>query len=202
LLFEMLSLCVSTSSIGGARCPMVAVTVAKSVATYQIHSYFLFWLNWFRRLCDIEALGSRVMSCLRLYFSGSPHGEIEPQALQINRRKSLALLVHLAARSETQRRDTLATLFWPKTRKAKLRARLHRAVSHLHQMVGNAWLSIDREIVALVQNEEVEPAGKLLRRTTVCPMQAGPGPHTRSSTPLFDRTLYFGGAAYRSAAPI
>jgi hypothetical protein len=128
---------------------MVAVTVAKSVATYQIHSYFLFWLNWFRRLCDIEALGSRVMSCLRLYFSGSPHGEIEPQALQIKRRKSLALLVHLAARSETRRRDTLATFFWPEN--AQNQAAGKGAVSHLHQMVENAWLSIDREIVALVQ---------------------------------------------------
>jgi hypothetical protein len=89
-----------------------------------------------------------------------------------------------------------------KTRRTKLRARLHRAVSHLHQMVENAWLSIDREIVALVQSEEVEPARKLLRRATVCPTQADLGSHTRSSTAAFDRTLYFGGAAYRSPAPI
>ena len=51
------------------------------------------------------------MSCLALYFFGSPEIRLDDNLLAIKERKALALLVYLAVRGAAQQRETLVTFF-------------------------------------------------------------------------------------------
>ena len=53
------------------------------------------------------------MAKLTLYLFGPPRVELDGQPIEINRRKSLALLIFLALHPGKRSRDLLATLFWP-----------------------------------------------------------------------------------------
>jgi DNA-binding SARP family transcriptional activator/predicted ATPase len=89
------------------------------------------------------------MSTLKLYLLGAPRLEVNGKPVELSRRKALALLAYLAVRGEPQRRDTLATLFWPDSPQAHARADLRRDLSVLSETLGVAWLAVERETVAL-----------------------------------------------------
>jgi DNA-binding SARP family transcriptional activator len=95
------------------------------------------------------------MPQLKLSLLGPPHLELNGAPLPIDRRKTLALLIYLALTPQPHRRDTLATLFWPGYDQTYARANLRRALSGLHLALGQRWLEIDRESVALPPAAEV-----------------------------------------------
>lgn len=89
------------------------------------------------------------MTQLNLFLLGSPRIELDNQVVDIQRRKVLALLVYLAMGREAQRRDTLATLFWPEMGQSDARMALNRHLSDLRKMIGKDLIAADRETVAL-----------------------------------------------------
>src|SRR5262245_22448978 len=89
------------------------------------------------------------MAQLTLHLLGAPRVEVDGSPLVLDRRKALALLIYLALTPQSQRRDTLATLFWPDYDQATARGNLRRTLSLLHQALAQTWLEMDRENVAL-----------------------------------------------------
>ncbi len=66
------------------------------------------------------------MPRLRLYLFGPPQLERDGQALNLQRRKAMTLLVYLAVTGRSHRRDALATLFWPESTQSRARSSLRR----------------------------------------------------------------------------
>ncbi|MBI3960425.1 MAG: tetratricopeptide repeat protein [Chloroflexi bacterium] len=88
---------------------------------------------------------------LSLFLLGPPRVEINGEAINFPRQKSLALLVYLAVTGEQQRRDTLAALLWPES--ADARGSLRRELSSLKSTLSDGeWLDADRESIALSGN--------------------------------------------------
>ena len=86
---------------------------------------------------------------LALFLFGPPRLERDGQALQIKRRKGLAMLSYLAVTAKAHSRDALATLFWPEHDQTRARANLRRELSALNKILGEGQLTVDREQVAL-----------------------------------------------------
>ncbi len=107
------------------------------------------------------------MTKLHLYLLGTPRIELNDEELRLPRRKGLALLVYLAVTGEAQRRDTLATLFWPESDQSRARANLRRELFSLRNTLAGEWLLIQDETVNLNWNTDiwvdVEEYRKLLR---------------------------------------
>ena len=57
------------------------------------------------------------MSDLRLTLFGAPKLERDGQPIQLDTRKSMALLVYLAMNGQEQSRETLSALLWPEQRR-------------------------------------------------------------------------------------
>jgi DNA-binding SARP family transcriptional activator len=97
------------------------------------------------------------MSQLALYLLGPPRVEREGQAVHIGRRKALALLAYLAvegsrsadASVSVHSRDTLTALFWPEYDQSDARADLRRTLSLLRRVLGEVWITADRETAGL-----------------------------------------------------
>jgi predicted ATPase/DNA-binding SARP family transcriptional activator/pimeloyl-ACP methyl ester carboxylesterase len=89
------------------------------------------------------------MSALKLYLLGPPRVELDGMPVDLQRRKTLALLVYLAVSGQPHSRDALATLFWPDLDQQRSRAYLRRDLAVLNTSLAGQWLSADREIVEL-----------------------------------------------------
>lgn len=89
------------------------------------------------------------MTHLKLFLLGPPRIELEHQVVDLQRRKVLALLAYLGMEQGAQRRDTLATLFWPEMGQSDARMALNRHLSDLRKALGQALIMADRETVAL-----------------------------------------------------
>ena len=89
------------------------------------------------------------MSNLKLFLLGPPRVELDNTVVDIQRRKTLALLIYLAVTGTSQRRDSLATLLWPDSPQRRARASLSRDLSILNKILGKGWLSADQEMVGL-----------------------------------------------------
>lgn len=89
------------------------------------------------------------MADLKLWILGPPRIEVGGEPLRVDTRKATALLVYLAERKEPQRRESLATLFWPESDTPHSKAALRRTLSALRKAVGGAWVSADRDTVSL-----------------------------------------------------
>ena len=96
------------------------------------------------------------MSILSLYLLGPPRIEKEGVPVQVERKKAIALIAYLAVTGESQSRDTLVGLLWPKHDQTKSRASLRRDLSELKGILGSGWMNINREMVCLVQNEDLQ----------------------------------------------
>jgi DNA-binding SARP family transcriptional activator len=86
---------------------------------------------------------------LELFLLGPPHVKRDGQPIKIGLRKATALLAYLALTRQSHARNTLATLFWPESNQSSARASLRKALSHLKKALGEEWLEIDRENLAL-----------------------------------------------------
>ena len=92
---------------------------------------------------------------LALYLLGSPRTELDGVALEVDRRKAIALLIYLALSPQRHRRDALATLLWPDYDQRSARGNLRRTLSVLNRAVGEGWLEIDRESVTLIRQPQL-----------------------------------------------
>jgi predicted ATPase/DNA-binding SARP family transcriptional activator len=90
-----------------------------------------------------------IMSELRLYLFGLPRGERGGKALEIRRRKALALVAYLAATRQPHSRDGLAAMLWPDNDQSSALANLRRELSRLKNTLGDDVLLIDRLQVSL-----------------------------------------------------
>jgi predicted ATPase/DNA-binding SARP family transcriptional activator len=88
-----------------------------------------------------------------LHLLGPPRLELNDEPVTINRLKVLGLLVYLAISPHPQRRDHLATLFWPGYESSSARGNLRRTLSDLNGTLDHHWLRVDGEQVSLAHND-------------------------------------------------
>lgn len=86
---------------------------------------------------------------LNLFLLGSPRAAIDGTPIDINRHKSIALLAYLALGDQEQHRDTLSAMFWPDSSQSRARASLRRDLSTLNKALGEDWLIVERDTIAL-----------------------------------------------------
>lgn len=89
------------------------------------------------------------MSQLALFLFGPPRIQREGSAVEIDRRKAVALLAYLAITQRPQSRETLATLFWPDYAQSQANAYLRHSLWTLNHTLGKQLLLIDRYTVGL-----------------------------------------------------
>jgi predicted ATPase/DNA-binding SARP family transcriptional activator len=92
------------------------------------------------------------MSTVRLSLLGPPRLERDGEPVELDTRKTLALLTYLAMTGQgpggqTHRREALATLLWPEAESQPARANLRRSLSVLRKGIGGEWLVADRETI-------------------------------------------------------
>ena len=83
---------------------------------------------------------------------GPPRVELGGQPLVVDTRKATALLIYLAVTGQADRRERLATMFWPESDTGHAKAALRRTLSSLRKALGGEWLEVSRDRLA------VEPA--------------------------------------------
>jgi len=89
------------------------------------------------------------MAQVALSMFGPPRIEIDHEPATIDTRKALALFVYLAVTRRPHTRDAIAGLLWPDYDQAHARATLRRTLSPLHRLLGEGYLNIEREMLAL-----------------------------------------------------
>ena len=93
------------------------------------------------------------MAGLALHLFGYPRILLDGAPVDIRRRKEIALVAYLAITQRPQSRDTLADLLWPGYGQTSARANLRRTLSSLNRSLGSNWLAVNREQVALAQQD-------------------------------------------------
>jgi DNA-binding SARP family transcriptional activator len=86
---------------------------------------------------------------LDIWLLGAPRAEIGGQVVRTDTRKATALLALLAVSDQPQRRATLAAFLWPDADEQRARGALRRTLSVLRAALGDRWLDVDGETVAL-----------------------------------------------------
>jgi len=101
-------------------------------------------------------MGEKIeVATIKLFLLGPPYLERGGEAIVIQRRKAMALLIYLAVKGEAQRRDTLATLLWPDSPTKQAHGSLRRTLSELNKIPGEAWVKSDREMVGLAPSPDL-----------------------------------------------
>jgi ABC-type oligopeptide transport system substrate-binding subunit/DNA-binding SARP family transcriptional activator len=95
------------------------------------------------------------MTRLILRFLGPPYLEVDNQAVELDRRKAVALLAYLAVTGQPHPRDSLAALLWPDYDQSKARAALRRTLSTLNRTLPDRWLEADRDMIGLEPGQAV-----------------------------------------------
>lgn len=95
------------------------------------------------------------MKRLNITLFGSPHIEIEGRAIDVERRKAVALLAYLAVTGQAHSREMLATLLWPDHDSARALAYLRRTLWELNNSLGEGWLVTEQDRVALATSQDV-----------------------------------------------
>ncbi|MEJ2735539.1 MAG: BTAD domain-containing putative transcriptional regulator [Anaerolineae bacterium] len=92
------------------------------------------------------------MSAVRLCLLGPPRLERDGKPVELDTRKTVALVAYLAMTGqrpgeETHTREALATLLWPEVEPQRARANLRRSLSVLKKGIGGECLVADRETI-------------------------------------------------------
>ncbi len=95
------------------------------------------------------------MAELVVHALGSPSAELHGNAISVDTRKAIALLVYLALEGQPRSRDSLAALLWPEYDQTRSRAALRRTISVLHKALDGHYLAIEREQVALKSSDAI-----------------------------------------------
>src|SRR5260221_2960109 len=88
----------------------------------------------------------------QLSLLGGPRLERGGHTVPIERRKALALLAYLALSGQSQRRESLAAIFWPEAETAEGRAALRRTMSVLNTAL-DGGLDAQRDEVSLLPEQ-------------------------------------------------
>jgi DNA-binding SARP family transcriptional activator len=86
---------------------------------------------------------------LAVSLLGAPRAAVGRAPVRTDTRKATALLALLAVSEQPQRRSTLAAFLWPEADDHKARAALRRTLSVLRTALGDRWLDVDGETIAL-----------------------------------------------------
>jgi DNA-binding SARP family transcriptional activator len=89
------------------------------------------------------------MASINLYLFGVPRIVYQERAIEVKRRKAVALMAYLALAEVPQGRDMLATLLWPELDQEHARAALRSTLPALSLMLPERWLTVDRQTIAL-----------------------------------------------------
>ncbi len=89
------------------------------------------------------------MAAINLYLFGLPRIVYQGRAIEVVRRKALALVAYLALTHLPQSRDVLATLLWPDLDQERARAALRSTLPALTSLFPENWLTIDRQTITL-----------------------------------------------------
>ena len=84
------------------------------------------------------------MKPLKMFLFGVPRLEQNGEAINITRRKVVALMAYLAVAGQQQSRDALAALLWPEHDQSSAKANLRRELSRLKRLMGEEHLKVDR----------------------------------------------------------
>ncbi len=90
------------------------------------------------------------------YWFGPPRVEIGGRAVQLETRKTTALLVLLSVEGKPFSRESLAAMFWPEYDPRRAPANLRRVLSSLQKSLGSKQLRIDRETVEYCGGQEIK----------------------------------------------
>lgn len=113
---------------------------------------------------------------LHLHVLGPPSIEIDGQPVVPDTRKATALLAYLAVTGQRHSRDALATLLYPDYDQSRGRAALRRTLSSLKTSIGETWLAIERDTVALRPGDELAcDAWQFQRLLAQCQASGGEG---------------------------
>ena len=88
------------------------------------------------------------MSALKIFLFGPPRIEHNHKNVDIQRRKTLGLLIYLVVTGQPHRRDSLAALFWPDNDQSGARANLRRDISRLKKSLGEEALVLEGDNVS------------------------------------------------------
>lgn len=80
------------------------------------------------------------MTRLELTLLGPPQISFDGEAIALNERKSLALLIYLVLTAKPHSREALAALFWPESDQSRARANLRYALWSLRKSIGDAYI--------------------------------------------------------------
>jgi DNA-binding SARP family transcriptional activator len=89
------------------------------------------------------------MSHLKLFFLGPPRLERDGEPLELNTRKSMALMAYLAVSGQPHRREALTTLLWPNSGSRQARSTLRTTLSTLNKTLAGEGLLVERDSVGL-----------------------------------------------------
>jgi DNA-binding SARP family transcriptional activator/ABC-type branched-subunit amino acid transport system ATPase component len=89
------------------------------------------------------------MSHLKLFLLGPPRLDREGEPLEINTRKSMALMAYLAVTGQAHRREALTTLLWPNSPARQARAILRTTLSGLNKILAGEGLVVERDSISL-----------------------------------------------------
>ena len=92
------------------------------------------------------------MASLVLLLLGPPRLELDGKAIDLGRRKAVALAAYLAVTGQDHSRDALATLLWPEYDQSRAQAALRRTLSVVKKALGGGWLEIGRDTIGLRQD--------------------------------------------------
>ena len=123
------------------------------------------------------------MHCLRILLLGAPRIALNNEPHTLNRRKCLALLAYLAIEPGPHSRDALAALLWPGYDQTSARSNLRRTISLLNADLGQGWLDVERESVALPPRGRSAPTPRsfdALPRQGQAPARLPAGPYAAS----------------------
>ncbi len=94
------------------------------------------------------------MEALKLYWLGQPVVELKGRPVKLETRKAVALLAYLSLAPGENRREILATMFWPDGSQQKALASLRRTLSSLNSSLPG-WIDANRESIRLKRNAKL-----------------------------------------------
>jgi predicted ATPase/DNA-binding SARP family transcriptional activator len=89
------------------------------------------------------------MASLSVFTLGSPRIEIDHRPVEVDTRKAIAMVIYLAVRGESHRRESLAALLWPEYDQTHAMGAMRRTLSALRKALGGEYLEIKRDSVGI-----------------------------------------------------
>ncbi len=131
---------------------------------------------------------------LKLFWLGHPRIELSGSHVQLETRKTTALLAYLSLNEHPQSREKLAALFWPEFDPSRAPANLRRILASLHASLPGDWLEAERDRIRVRRDThlwiDVLAARRLIAAVKAHPHDSGePCPecldHLVKAIPLF-----------------